>query len=194
MMHNIAGGAAARPFITHHNALDLDLYLRIALELHLKRLIVGGLEKVYELGRVFRNEGIDTKHNPEFTMLELYEAYADFNDIMNLTEDMIAYVSQEVLGTTKIKYGDYEVDLSPGWKRIHMVDAVKEYCGVDFWKEMSDEEARALAKEHDIEITEHMQYGHIVNEFFEQRVEEKLIQPTFIYGHPVEIRHWQKIG
>jgi len=187
MMHAIPGGAAARPFITHHNALDMELYLRIAIELHLKRLIVGGLEKVYEIGRVFRNEGISTKHNPEFTMLELYEAYADFEDIMNLTEDLISTVAKEVLGTTKIQYGEHEVDLSPSWKRIHMVDAVKEYTGVDFWNVTTDEEARALAKEHNVEITETMQYGHIVNEFFEQKVEDKLIQPTFIYGHPVEI-------
>lgn len=187
MMHAIAGGAAARPFITHHNALDMQLYMRIAIELHLKRLIVGGLEKVYEIGRVFRNEGIDTRHNPEFTMIELYEAYADFNDIMSLTENLIAHIAQEVLGTTTIQYGEYEVDLKPEWKRLHMVDAIKEYTGVDFWKEMSVEEARELAKEHGIEINDKMQYGHIVNEFFEQKVEEVLIQPTFIFGHPVEI-------
>lgn len=187
MMHAIAGGAAARPFITHHNALDIDLYMRIAIELHLKRLIVGGLEKVYEIGRVFRNEGIDTRHNPEFTMLELYEAYADFNDIMQLTENMIVHTAKEVLGTTAIRYGEHEVNLEPEWRRLHMVDAIKEYTGVDFWNVTSTEEARALAKEHHIEITEHMEYGHIVNEFFEQRVEEKLIQPTFVYGHPVEI-------
>ncbi|MED1205983.1 lysine--tRNA ligase [Heyndrickxia acidicola] len=187
MMHAIAGGAAARPFITHHNALDIPLFMRIAIELHLKRLIVGGLEKVYEIGRVFRNEGVSTRHNPEFTMLELYEAYADYNDIMNLTENMVAHISKEVLGTTSIQYGEHEVNLEPEWRRLHMVDAVKEYTGVDFWPEMSIEEARALAKEHNIEITAHMEFGHIVNEFFEQRVEDKLIQPTFIYGHPVEI-------
>lgn len=187
MMHAIAGGASARPFITHHNALDMQLYMRIAIELHLKRLIVGGLEKVYEIGRVFRNEGISTRHNPEFTMMELYEAYADFHDIMNLTENLIAHVAQEVLGTTTVQYGEHVVDLKPGWKRLHMVDAIKEYTGVDFWKEMTDEEAKALAREHGVEINENMQYGHIVNEFFEQKVEEKLIQPTFIYGHPVEI-------
>ncbi|WP_121610340.1 lysine--tRNA ligase [Mesobacillus foraminis] len=187
MMHSIAGGASARPFITHHNALDMTLYMRIAIELHLKRLIVGGLEKVYEIGRVFRNEGVSTRHNPEFTMIELYEAYADYRDIMSLTENLIAHIAQEVLGTTTVQYGDYEVDLKPEWKRLHMVDAIKEYTGVDFWKEMSTEEAQKLAKEHGVEITKHMQYGHIVNEFFEQKVEEKLIQPTFIYGHPVEI-------
>ncbi|WP_062350133.1 lysine--tRNA ligase [Bacillus kwashiorkori] len=187
MMHDIPGGASARPFITHHNALDMELYMRIAIELHLKRLIVGGLEKVYELGRVFRNEGVSTRHNPEFTMLELYEAYADFHDVMNLTESLIANVAEEVLGSTKLQYGDYEVDLTPKWKRLHMVDAIKEYVGVDFWKVMTDEEARELAKQHNVEITPAMQYGHIVNEFFEQKIEDKLIQPTFIYGHPVEI-------
>src|SRR5690606_24800777 len=161
--------------------------MRIAIELHLKRLIVGGMEKVYEIGRVFRNEGVSTRHNPEFTMLELYEAYADFNDIMELTENLIAHVAEEVLGSTTVKYGDHEVNLAPKWKRLHMIDAVKEYTGVDFWKNMSDDEARQLAKEHGIEITEHMTFGHIVNEFFEQKIEEKLIQPTFIYGHPVEI-------
>ncbi|MED0716291.1 MAG: lysine--tRNA ligase [Bacillaceae bacterium] len=187
MMHSIAGGAAARPFITHHNALDMPLYMRIAIELHLKRLIVGGLEKVYEIGRVFRNEGVSTRHNPEFTMLELYEAYADFHDIMELTENMIAHIAQEVLGTTTIQYDEYKVDLKPKWKRLHMVDAIKEYTNVDFWNVTSAEEARALAEEHGVEINENMQYGHIVNEFFEQKVEDKLIQPTFIYGHPVEI-------
>jgi lysyl-tRNA synthetase class 2 len=187
MMHSIAGGASARPFITHHNALDMELYMRIAIELHLKRLIVGGLEKVYEIGRVFRNEGVSTRHNPEFTMIELYEAYADYQDIMSLTENLIAHIAKEVLGTTTIQYGEYEVNLEPEWKRLHMVDAIKDFTGVDFWKQMSVEEARELAKEHRVEITEHMLYGHIVNEFFEQKVEEKLIQPTFIYGHPVEI-------
>ncbi len=187
MMHSIAGGASARPFITHHNALDMELYMRIAIELHLKRLIVGGLEKVYEIGRVFRNEGVSTRHNPEFTMIELYEAYADYQDIMSLTENLVAHIAQEVLGTTTVQYGEYEVNLKPEWKRLHMVDAIKEYTGADFWKPTSVEEARAIAKEHGVEITEHMLYGHIVNEFFEQKVEEKLIQPTFIYGHPVEI-------
>jgi lysyl-tRNA synthetase class 2 len=187
MMHSIAGGASARPFITHHNALDMTLYMRIAIELHLKRLIVGGLEKVYEIGRVFRNEGISTRHNPEFTMIELYEAYADYRDIMKLTENLIAHIAQEVLGTTTVQYGEHQIDLKPEWKRLHMVDAIKEYVGVDFWKHMTKEEAQQLAKEHGIEITEHMEFGHIVNEFFEQKVEDKLIQPTFIYGHPVEI-------
>lgn len=187
MLHSIAGGATARPFITHHNALDMTLYMRIAIELHLKRLIVGGLEKVYEIGRVFRNEGISTRHNPEFTMIELYEAYADYKDIMELTENLIAHIAQDVLGTTQVKYGEDIIDLSPGWKRLHMADAVKEYTGVDFWKEMSVEEARSLAKEHGVEITDMMEVGHILNEFFEQKVEEQLVQPTFIFGHPVEI-------
>lgn len=187
MLHSIAGGATAKPFITHHNALDMELYIRIAIELHLKRLIVGGLEKVYEIGRVFRNEGISTRHNPEFTMLELYEAYADYNDIMALTENLVAHVAQEVLGTTTVQYGEDEIDLAVGWKRLHMADAVKEYTGVDFWKHMTKEEAQALAKEHNIDVKPTMDVGHILNEFFEQKVEEQLVQPTFIYGHPVEI-------
>ncbi|AUD12577.1 MULTISPECIES: lysine--tRNA ligase [unclassified Planococcus (in: firmicutes)] len=187
MLHSIAGGATARPFITHHNALDMQLYIRIAIELHLKRLIVGGLEKVYEIGRVFRNEGISTRHNPEFTMLELYEAYADYNDIMSLTENLIAHTAQEVLGTTTVRYGEEDINLAPGWKRLHMADAVKEYTGVDFWQHMSKEEAQAFANQHGIEIKPTMEVGHILNEFFEQKVEEQLVQPTFIYGHPVEI-------
>ncbi|MFN7252996.1 MAG: lysine--tRNA ligase [Anaerobacillus sp.] len=187
MMHSIAGGASARPFITHHNALDMELYMRIAIELHLKRLIVGGLEKVYEIGRVFRNEGVSTRHNPEFTMIELYEAYADYKDIMALTENLVAHIAEEVLGKTTVQYGDYEVDLKPQWKRLHMVDAIKEYAGVDFWREMTDEEARQIAKEHKVPVKETMTYGHVVNEFFEHFVEEKLIQPTFIFGHPVAI-------
>lgn len=187
MMHAIPGGAAARPFITHHNALDMELYMRIAIELHLKRLIVGGLEKVYEIGRVFRNEGISTRHNPEFTMLELYEAYADFHDIMELTENLIVHVAREVLGTTKIVYQDQEVDLTPQWKRAHMVDLIAEQTGVDFWREMSDQEALALAEKHGVKVDKHMTFGHVVNEFFEQKVEHTLIQPTFVYGHPVAI-------
>lgn len=187
MLHSIAGGASARPFITHHNTLDMTLYMRIAIELHLKRLIVGGLEKVYEIGRVFRNEGISTRHNPEFTMIELYEAYADYNDIMALTENMIAHIAEEVLGTTKVQYGEDIIDVSPGWKRLHMADAVKEYTGVDFWTQMTKEEAHALAKEHGVDVQPTMEVGHVLNEFFEQKVEEQLVQPTFVYGHPVEI-------
>ncbi|WP_449355823.1 lysine--tRNA ligase [Virgibacillus natechei] len=187
MMHAIPGGASARPFQTHHNALDMPLYMRIAIELHLKRLIIGGLEKVYEIGRVFRNEGVSTRHNPEFTMIELYEAYGDYRDIMTLTENLIAHIAKEVLGSTKITYGDSEIDLEPEWTKLHMVDAIKEKTGVDFFENMSDEKARELAKEHGVQITESMTFGHIVNEFFEQKVEETLIQPTFIYGHPLEV-------
>lgn len=186
-LHAIAGGAAARPFITHHNALDMQLYMRIAIELHLKRLIVGGMEKVYEIGRVYRNEGISTRHNPEFTMIELYEAYADYKDIMKLTEEMIAHIAQEVLGTTKITYQDQEIDLAPSWRRVSMVDAIKEVTGVDFSVQMTDEEAHRLAKEHKVPVEPMMTFGHIVNQFFETFVEETLIQPTFITGHPVAI-------
>ncbi|WP_028543412.1 lysine--tRNA ligase [Paenibacillus taiwanensis] len=186
-LHAIAGGAAARPFITHHNALDMQLYMRIAIELHLKRLIVGGMEKVYEIGRVYRNEGISTRHNPEFTMIELYEAYADYEDIMSLTENLIAHIAQEVLGTTKIKYQDYDVDLTPQWRRVSMVDAVKEATGVDFSVHMTDEEAHSFAKQHKVKVEPHFSFGHILNAFFEEFVEETLIQPTFVTGHPVEI-------
>ncbi|EJJ6339233.1 lysine--tRNA ligase [Staphylococcus pseudintermedius] len=187
MMHQIAGGAAAKPFVTHHNALDATLYMRIAIELHLKRLIVGGLEKVYEIGRVFRNEGVSTRHNPEFTMIELYEAYADYKDIMSLTEELVAHIARRVLGTTSVQYGDETINLESQWRRLHMVDAVKEATGVDFYEVKSDKEAHELAKAHGIEVDDNMKYGHILNEFFEQKVEETLIQPTFIYGHPIEI-------
>nr|WP_245339456.1 lysine--tRNA ligase [Paenibacillus shirakamiensis] len=186
-LHSIAGGAAARPFITHHNALDMELYMRIAIELHLKRLIVGGLEKVYEIGRVYRNEGMSTRHNPEFTMIELYEAYADYKDIMALTENLIAHIAQEVLGTQIVPYQDYEVDLRPQWRRVTMVDAVKEVTGVDFGADLTNEQAHSLAKEHKVPVEPHMTFGHILNAFFEHFVEETLIQPTFVTGHPVEI-------
>lgn len=186
-LHAIAGGATARPFITHHNALDMQLYMRIAIELHLKRLIVGGLEKVYEIGRVYRNEGISTRHNPEFTMMELYEAYADFEDIMRLTENLIAHIAQDVLGTTKITYQGMEIDLTPPWRRASMVDLIREVVGVDFSVQMTDEEAHRLAREHNVPVEPAMTFGHIVNQFFETYVEDKLIQPTFVYGHPVEI-------
>ncbi|MGO4273021.1 lysine--tRNA ligase, partial [Paenibacillus sp. TAF58] len=186
-LHSVAGGASARPFNTHHNALDMQLHMRIAIELHLKRLIVGGLEKVYEIGRVYRNEGISTRHNPEFTMIELYEAYADYKDIMKLTEELIAHIAQEVLGGTTVPYGDHEVNLAVGWRRVSMVDAIKEVKGVDFSVHMSNEEAHRLAKEHHVQVEPHMTFGHIVNQFFETFVEETLIQPTFIYGHPLEI-------
>ena len=187
VLHNDAGGATARPFITHHNSLDVDLYLRIALELHLKRLIVGGMEKVYEIGRVFRNEGADTTHNPEFTLLEAYTAYTDYKDVMDLTEGIIRNASEKVLGTTMITYDGKKVDLGSEFKRVHMVDAIKEQTGVDFWQEMTVEEARAFAKEHKVEINDNMTIGHIINEFFETFVEETLEQPTFVFGHPVEV-------
>nr|WP_183604198.1 lysine--tRNA ligase [Paenibacillus phyllosphaerae] len=186
-LHAIAGGAAARPFITHHNALDMQLYMRIAIELHLKRLIVGGMEKVYEIGRVYRNEGISTRHNPEFTMIELYEAYADYKDIMALTESMIAHIAQEVLGTTKIQYQGQEVDLTPQWRRVSMVDLVKELTGVDFGAQITNEEAHEAAKAHNVKVEPHWTTGHILNAFFEEFGEPTLIQPTFVTGHPVEI-------
>lgn len=186
-LHAVASGAHAKPFLTHHNALDLNLNLRIALELHLKRLIVGGLERVYEIGRVYRNEGISTRHNPEFTMMELYQAYGDFHDMMDLTEEMIRYIAQSVLGKVRIPYGDLEIDLESKWQRSHMVDLIKEQTGVDFWSVSDLEEAKRLAAEHRVPLRAEMQFGHIVNEFFEQKVEHTLIQPTFVYGHPVEI-------
>ncbi|WP_189000134.1 lysine--tRNA ligase [Paenibacillus nasutitermitis] len=186
-LHSIAGGASARPFVTHHNTLDMQLYMRIAIELHLKRLIVGGMEKVYEIGRVYRNEGMSTRHNPEFTMIELYEAYADYKDIMALTESLIAHIAQEVLGTTKISYQGQEVDLTPSWRRVSMVDLVKEATGVDFSVEMTDEEAHDHAKAHKVKVEPHMTFGHILNAFFEEFVEHTLIQPTFVTGHPVAI-------
>lgn len=187
MLHNMAGGAAARPFQTHHNALNIELYLRIAIELHLKRLIVGGMEKVYEIGRVFRNEGIDTTHNPEFTMLELYTAYHDYNDVMDLTEELIRAVTNNVNGSGKITYGEDEIDLDQPWARKHIVDLIKEETGVDFWQEMSDEEARKLAEEHNVHVEPYAQFGHVVNEFFEIFVEDKLVQPIFVIGHPEEV-------
>jgi len=186
-LHAIAGGASARPFITHHNALDMQLFMRIAIELHLKRLIVGGLEKVYEIGRVYRNEGISTRHNPEFTMIELYEAYADYEDIMNLTESLIAHIAKEVLGSTVISYQGVEVDLTPPWRRVSMTDLIKEVVGVDFTVQMTDEEAHRIAAEHKVPVEKHMSFGHIVNAFFEQFCEHTLIQPTFVTGHPVAI-------
>ncbi|MBQ2239023.1 MAG: lysine--tRNA ligase, partial [Lachnospiraceae bacterium] len=182
-----AGGAAARPFETHFNALDEDLKLRISLELYLKRLIVGGMERVYEIGRVFRNEGLDTRHNPEFTLMELYQAYTDYNGMMDLTENLYRHVAQEVLGTTKIVYKGIEIDLSKPFERITMVDAVKKYSGVDFNEIKTLEEARAVAKEKGVEFEERHKKGDILNLFFETFVEEHLIQPTFLMDHPVEI-------
>ena len=182
-----AGGAAARPFETHFNALDEDLKLRISLELYLKRLIVGGLEKVYEIGRVFRNEGLDTRHNPEFTLMELYQAYTDYHGMMDLTENLYRYVAKEVLGTTTIVYNGIEMDLGKPFERITMVDAVKKYSGVDFNEIHTLEEARAAAKEHHVEYEERHKKGDILNLFFEEFVEEHLLQPTFVMDHPVEI-------
>ena len=182
-----AGGAAARPFETHFNALNEDLKLRISLELYLKRLIVGGLERVYEIGRVFRNEGLDTRHNPEFTLMELYQAYTDYNGMMDLTENLYRHVAQDVLGTTKIVYNGVEMDLGKPFERITMVDAVKKYAGVDWNEVESLEQARELAKEHNIEFEERHKKGDILNLFFEEYVEEHLVQPTFVMDHPVEI-------
>ena len=187
MLVSNAGGAAARPFQTHFNALDLDIKLRISLELYLKRLIVGGLERVYEIGRVFRNEGLDTRHNPEFTLMELYQAYTDYNGMMDLTENMFRYVAQEVLGTTTITYNGVEMDLGKPFERITVVDAVKKYSGVDFNEITTLEQARAVAKEHHVEYEERHKKGDILNLFFEEFVEEHLIQPTFVMDHPIEI-------
>ena len=189
VLNTISGGATARPFITHHNALDINMYLRIALELNLKRLIVGGFDKVYEIGRVFRNEGMDIRHNPEFTMLELYAAYEDYNDMMNITEKIFTKTAQEILGTTKITYQGQEIDLTPGWKRITMVDSIKEVTGIDFNDIKTDEEAVKLAKEKGIEIPDVTKEtrGDVISLFFDEYVEKTLIQPTFIYEYPVEI-------
>ncbi|MFD0897138.1 lysine--tRNA ligase [Loigolactobacillus binensis] len=187
VLHTQAGGASARPFITHHNALNIDLYLRIALELHLKRLIVGGMERVYEIGRVFRNEGIDTKHNPEFTMLETYAAYWDLGDVMDETEGIVRFAAQKVNGTGQITYQGQPIDLDKPFARAHMVDLIKEKTGVDFWPEMTVAQAQKLADEHEVKYEEWWQVGHIINAFFEDFVEDTLTQPTFVYGHPIEI-------
>ena len=188
VLQPILGGAAARPFITHHNTLNMPFYLRIATELPLKRLIVGGLEGVYEIGRLFRNEGMDATHNPEFTTVEAYVAYSDLHGMMDLIEGLLEYVAMEVCGTTEIEYQGKQISLKAPYRRLHMVDAIKEACGVDFWKEMSYEEACAIAKEHGIEVEKkHNSVGHIINLFFEKYVEETLIQPTYLYGHPVSI-------
>ena len=188
ILNTISGGASARPFITHHNTLDIDMYLRIALELNLKRLIVGGFDKVYEIGRVFRNEGMDIRHNPEFTILELYAAYEDIHDMMDITEEIFSRTAKEVLGTTKITYQDQEIDLTPGWKRITMIDSIKEVTGIDFNEVKTDEEALKLAKERNLEVPEIKQTrGDIISIFFDEYVEKTLIQPTFIYEYPVEI-------
>ena len=188
ILSTLLTGASARPFVTHHNAQDLDMYLRVALELHLKRLLVGGMEKVYEIGRTFRNEGMDMQHNPEFTLMEIYQAYSDLDGMMDLTENMYKTIANEVCGKTTFNYLGHEIDISGKWKRVSMTDAIKEATGIDF-KEIKDvDEAIKLAEEHGIELEEHeRQFGHIVNLFFEKYVEETLIQPTFLYGHPIEI-------
>lgn len=187
VLQPILGGAAAKPFVTHHNALDMEFYLRIATELHLKRLIVGGMEAVYEIGRLFRNEGIDARHNPEFTTIEAYLAYSDMQGMMDLVEDCLKSVCNEVLGHFDVTFNGVVYDFA-NFRRLHMVDAIKEQSGVDFWKEMTLDEAKALAKEHHIDVPAHYTgVGHIVNAFFEKYCEETLVQPTFIYGHPVEI-------
>jgi lysyl-tRNA synthetase class 2 len=187
ILNVIPGGANARPFITHHNTLDISLYLRIALELHLKRLIVGGLEKVYELGRVFRNEGISIKHNPEFTMLELYEAYVDYIHIMELTEELVATVAKEVLGSTKITYQGQEIDLTPSWARITMLDAVKKYAGLDFDTIKGDAAAVQAARQLKLSVKDNSTWGEVVTLVFEELVEKNLIQPTFVMDYPVEV-------
>ncbi|MFS1663150.1 lysine--tRNA ligase [Streptococcus sp. zg-JUN1979] len=188
VLHNEAGGAAARPFITHHNAQDMDMVLRIATELHLKRLIVGGMERVYEIGRIFRNEGMDATHNPEFTTIEAYQAYADFKDIMDLTEGIIQHAAKAVKGDKPVIYRDTEIAINQPFKRIHMIDAIKNVTGVDFWENISLEDAKAIAEDKGVPVEKHFtSVGHIINAFFEAFVEETLIQPTFIYGHPVEV-------
>ncbi len=189
VLNTISGGATARPFITHHNTLDIDMYMRIATELPLKRLIVGGLERVYEMGRIFRNEGMDNRHNPEFTTIELYQAYADFNDMMDLFEDLLTSAAQKILGTYQLQWQGQDIDLTPGWPRLPMYEAVKQYTGLDFMAMDTDEEAVAAAKSIGVELPETADktWGNALYEVFDQRVEEKLIQPTFITMHPVDV-------
>ncbi|QWB99919.1 lysine--tRNA ligase [Mycoplasmatota bacterium] len=188
VLHPVLGGANARPFTTHHNTLDMPFYLRIATELHLKRLIVGGFDCVYEIGRLFRNEGVDRLHNPEFTTIELYLAYSDLQGMMDLSEDLISHLAMETNGTTKINYDGKEIDLSKGWRKVHMVDLIKQKTGINFFDIYDFEEAKKLAKKHHLEVEDHAYgVGHIVNLFFEAYCEEDLIQPTFVYGHPIEI-------
>ena len=187
ILHTTAGGATARPFITHHNTLDIDMYLRIATELHLKRLIIGGFDKVYEVGRIFRNEGMSIKHNPEFTTVEIYKAYGDYHDMMELTENMIVSIANEVLGTTRIMYQGTEIDLTPPWRRLTMTDAVKEYTGLDFSGISTDEEARKAAREAGVNVDKDATWGKVLNEVFEEKVEEHLVQPTFILDYPIEV-------
>ena len=187
VLNPILGGASARPFVTHHNTLDVNFYLRIATELSLKRLIVGGMDAVYEIGRLFRNEGMDRTHNPEFTTIEVYKAFSDLEGMMDLTEGIISNAANEVCGTYEIEYKGNKISLAPGFKRISMTDAIKEKTGIDFAGDMTFEDAKKLAEEHHIEIEPHYEYGHIINEFFEKYVEETIVDPTFVYGHPVEI-------
>jgi lysyl-tRNA synthetase class 2 len=189
VLNTISGGATARPFITHHNTLDIDMYMRIATELPLKRLIVGGMDRVYEIGRIFRNEGMDPKHNPEFTTIELYQAYADFNDMMDLFEDLLSSAAQKILGTYQVEWQGEKIDLTPGWPRMPMHEAVKQHCGIDFMAISSDEEAVAAAKSIGVELPETADktWGNALYECFDQKVEEKLIQPTFITMHPVDV-------
>jgi lysyl-tRNA synthetase class 2 len=187
VLHPILGGASARPFTTHHNQLDMPFYLRVAVELYLKRLIVGGLHGVFEIARTFRNEGVSYKHNPEFTMLELYLAYSDLAGMMALTEELLQHVAKETLGTLDINYSGQTIRLAGPWASVHMVDAIRAKTGINFFDDLSLDDAKALAKKHNIDVQKHFKVGHIINEFFEQFVEETLIQPTFIYGHPVEI-------
>lgn len=187
VLNPILGGAAARPFITHHNTLDMNFYLRIATELPLKRLLVGGMDAVYEIGRIFRNEGMDRNHNPEFTTIELYKAFSDLEGMMELTEGIIGNAAMTVLGTYELDFKGHHISLAPKFKRIHMVDAIKEKTGINFFEVHSLEEAKALASEHEIELEPHFLYGHIVNAFFEKYVEDTIVEPTFIFGHPIEI-------
>ncbi len=187
MMHSIAGGATARPFTTHHNALDMNLYLRIATELHLKRLIVGGMDKVYELGRIFRNEGISTKHNPEFTSVEIYQAHADYNDMMRLTEELIATVAQKVLGVQTVTYMEKELDLTPPWPRLTMIEAIRKYANIDFDQISTDEEAQNAARQKGMDVKKGAVRGELMNEIFEEYVEKHLFQPTFIVDYPIEV-------
>ncbi len=186
VLQSIPGGASARPFVTHHNALDVDMYMRIALELHLKRLIVGGFDRVYEISRVFRNEGVSTKHNPEFTLMEVYQAYADYTDMMDLTENMIVYIAQKVLGTLQIKYEEHDIDLTPPWRRMTMKEGVKEYAGIDY-DAVTQEDLFKLGKEKHLEVTAAMSKGELLNVFFEEYIEPNLIQPTFIIEYPIEV-------
>ena len=187
ILGTILGGAAARPFITHHNAQNIDMYLRIATELPLKRLLVGGMDAVYEIGRIFRNEGMDRKHNPEFTTIELYKAFSDLEGMMDVAEGIFSTCAMELNGTYEVDFLGHHINLAPGFRRAHMVDLIKEKTGIDFFRDMSFEDAKKLAEEHDIEVEEHFGYGHIVNAFFEKYVEDTIIDPTFVYGHPIEI-------